>query len=89
MLLPDRGEGGQHHAQVVSKLVLGLKCGGSDAFSGLTANPLVGAISDQIVGSGGSAILTEIPEIFGAERMLMARATDSHVFEEVAEVVND
>jgi len=73
----------------LSELVVGLKCGGSDGFSGLTANPLVGRISDFVVGSGGSAILTEIPEIFGAERMLMARACDSQVFEALVAVVND
>lgn len=70
-------------------LVLGLKCGGSDGFSGLTANPLVGRIADRVVGSGGSAVLTEIPEIFGAERLLMARARDRHVFEALVGVVND
>ena len=73
----------------LSKLVLGLKCGGSDAFSGLTANPLVGRMADLVVGSGGSAVLSEIPEIFGAERMLMARARDRAVFDSLAAVVND
>ena len=55
----------------LSELVVGLKCGGSDGFSGLTANPLVGRISDRVVGAGGTTVLTEIPEIFGAERQLM------------------
>jgi altronate hydrolase len=73
----------------LSELVVGLKCGGSDGFSGLTANPLVGRISDVVIGSGGSAVLTEIPEIFGAERMLMARAADREVFDALVEVVND
>jgi altronate hydrolase len=73
----------------LSELVIGLKCGGSDGFSGLTANPLVGRISDVVVGSGGSAVLTEIPEIFGAERMLMARAADRRVFDALVAVVND
>jgi altronate hydrolase len=73
----------------LSKLAIGLKCGGSDGFSGLTANPLVGSICDLVAGSGGSAILTEIPEIFGAERLLMARARDQAVFEGVVAVVND
>ena len=73
----------------LSELALGLKCGGSDGFSGLTANPLVGRIADRVVGSGGSAILTEIPEIFGAERLLMARARDRGVFERIVAVVND
>ncbi len=73
----------------VSDLVIGLKCGGSDGFSGLTANPLVGRIADKVAGAGGTAILTEIPEIFGAERLLMARATDQAVFDGVVEVVDD
>jgi altronate hydrolase len=73
----------------LSELVVGLKCGGSDGFSGLTANPLVGRISDVVVGSGGATVLTEIPEIFGAERMLMARADDSEVFDALVTVVND
>ncbi len=73
----------------LSDLVVGLKCGGSDGFSGLTANPLVGRIADAVAGAGGTAILTEIPEIFGAERLLMARAADRAVFDGVVAVVND
>jgi altronate hydrolase len=73
----------------LSALVIGLKCGGSDGFSGLTANPLVGRMADWVVASGGSAILTEIPEIFGAERLLMARASDRGVFDRIVGVVND
>jgi len=71
------------------ELVIGLKCGGSDGFSGLTANPLVGRMADRAVAAGGSAILSEIPEIFGAERLLMARARSASVFEALVEVVND
>jgi altronate hydrolase len=63
-------------AQPVGKLALGLKCGGSDGFSGLTANPLVGRVADRVTDEGGAAILTEVPEIFGAERLLAARAAD-------------
>ena len=70
-------------------LVVGLKCGGSDAFSGLTANPLVGRISNAIAQAGGTPILSEIPEIFGAERMLMARAVEETVFQDAARLVND
>ena len=73
----------------LSDLVVGLKCGGSDAFSGLTANPLVGRISSTLALAGGTPILTEIPEIFGAERILMARAIDASVFNATAELVND
>ncbi len=73
----------------LSDLVLGLKCGGSDAFSGLTANPLVGRISTELARAGGTPILTEIPETFGAEQLLMARAADRSVFEAVGTLVND
>lgn len=73
----------------LDRLVLGVKCGGSDGFSGLTANPLVGRMSDVVTAAGGSAIVTEIPEIFGAEQMLMDRAESRAVFEGVVGVVND
>jgi altronate hydrolase len=70
-------------------LVLGVKCGGSDGFSGLTANPLVGRMSDRVGGAGGRVIVTEIPEIFGAEQMLMNRAADVDVFGSIVALVND
>ena len=70
-------------------LVLGLKCGGSDAFSGLTANPLVGSICDAVTASGGTAILSEIPELFGAERSLMARCRDEPTFAGLVQLIND
>lgn len=73
----------------LAELRLGLKCGGSDAFSGLTANPLVGRIADRVAAAGGTPILTEIPEIFGAELLLMARARDHAVFDDIVAVVND
>ncbi|RXZ65363.1 altronate dehydratase [Pelagerythrobacter rhizovicinus] len=73
----------------LGELVLGLKCGGSDGFSGLTANPLVGRMADAVVGAGGSAVLTEIPEIFGAEHLLMARARDAGVFNRTVALVNE
>jgi altronate hydrolase len=72
----------------LSSLTLGLKCGGSDGFSGVTANPLVGAAADWITAAGGGAILTEIPEIFGAERLLMTRARDRAVFNDLATLMN-
>lgn len=75
-------------SEPLSELVLGVKCGGSDGFSGLTANPLVGRMSDAITAAGGTAILTEIPEIFGAEHLLMARAQDEAVFDRVVALVN-
>jgi altronate hydrolase len=72
----------------LDRLVLGVKCGGSDGLSGLTANPLVGRMSDRVAAAGGSVVLTEIPEIFGAERMLMDRAADTEVFDGIVDVVN-
>lgn len=69
-------------------LRLGLKCGGSDGLSGLTANPLIGRAADAVVAAGGAALLTEIPEMFGAERLLMARASDQAVFDRLVALVN-
>ena len=63
------------------KLRVGLKCGGSDGFSGITANPLLGCFSDYLVAQGGTTVLTEVPEMFGAETLLMARCKDETVFE--------
>lgn len=71
----------------LADLVVGLKCGGSDGMSGLTANPLVGRISDAVTSAGGSSILTEIPEIFGAEQLLMKRAASEMVFTDISELV--
>lgn len=72
-----------------SKLKLGLKCGGSDGLSGITANPLVGSVSDRLIATGGTAILTEVPEMFGAETILMNRAKDEEVFGRIVSLVND
>lgn len=72
----------------LDRLVLGVKCGGSDGLSGLTANPLVGRMTDRVTDAGGAALLTEIPEIFGAEQLLMARAADAETFEAIGELVN-
>ena len=72
-----------------SELCIGLKCGGSDAFSGITANPLVGRISDRIIASGGSSILTEIPEMFGAEQILMNRCKDIATYEKYRRLIID
>lgn len=73
----------------VSELVVGLKCGGSDGFSGLTANPLVGRFSDWLVRRGGSTVLTEVPEMFGAETLLMKRCRTREVFEKCVKMIND
>ena len=75
--------------QPVSKLVIGLKCGGSDGLSGITANPVVGDLSDMIVNEGGSTILTEVPEMFGAEDILMSRAENQDVFDKIVELINN
>jgi altronate hydrolase len=71
------------------KLVLGMKCGGSDAFSGITANPLLGEVADTLIRLGGSAILTEVPEMFGAETILMDRCVDETVFDQTVALIND
>lgn len=73
----------------VSSLRIGLKCGGSDGFSGITANPLLGAFSDYLVASGGTTVLTEVPEMFGAETILMERAQNKDVFNKTVSLIND
>lgn len=73
----------------ISELTVGLKCGGSDGFSGITGNPLVGEFSDKLTASGGTSILTEVPEMFGAETILMDRAINEEVFDKIVHLVND
>jgi altronate hydrolase len=73
----------------VTDLVLGHKCGGSDGFSGITANPLLGRLADRLTAMGGRVLLSEVPEMFGAEQVLMDRATSERVFEEEVAMVND
>lgn len=73
----------------VSALKVGLKCGGSDGFSGITANPLIGQFSDLLIGAGGSTVLTEVPEMFGAETILMDRCVDEAVFDKTVSLIND
>ncbi len=73
----------------LAALSIGLKCGGSDGFSGITANPLVGKIADSLAAAGGTPILTEIPEVFGAERLLLRRAADAQVFDQLVTLVNN
>lgn len=73
----------------ISCLKVGLKCGGSDGLSGITANPLVGRFSDYIVAAGGTTVLSEVPEMFGAEQLLMNRAKDKATFEKVVKLIND
>ncbi len=71
------------------ELVIGMKCGGSDGFSGITANPVVGAFSDLLIASGGTTILTEVPEMFGAETILMNRCADKILFEQTVDLINN
>ncbi|PQD95734.1 altronate hydrolase [Pradoshia eiseniae] len=73
----------------LSELKIGLKCGGSDGLSGITANPLLGKLSDFLVAQGGTTVLTEVPEMFGAETILMERAKDKYVFEKIVALIND
>lgn len=73
----------------VSELKVGLKCGGSDGFSGITANPLLGRFSDWIVSQGGTTVLTEVPEMFGAETILMSRCQDVETFDKTVHLIND
>ena len=73
----------------ISCLKVGLKCGGSDGLSGITANPLVGLFSDYIVSVGGTSVLSEVPEMFGAEQQLMNRCVDRATFEKTVKLIND
>lgn len=85
------GYAGQFQRQSLpaSKLVVGMKCGGSDGLSGITANPTVGRFSDLLIAQGGSTVLTEVPEMFGAEAMLMDRCRSREVFDKAVKMVED
>ena len=72
-----------------SKLRIGLKCGGSDGLSGITANPVVGRFSDLLVADGGTTILAEVPEMFGAETQLMNRAVNEEIFHKTVDLINN
>ena len=73
----------------VSNIKVGLKCGGSDGYSGITANPLVGRASDKLISMGASCVLTEVPEMFGAEHLLMERCENKEIFEKTVSLIND
>ncbi len=91
-LLGELAENMRPEARVpcpASKLVVGLKCGGSDGFSGITANPTIGGFSDLLIAQGGSTILTEVPEMFGAETILMDRCQSEELFEKTVSLIND
>jgi len=72
----------------IGELVLGMKCGGSDGLSGITANPLVGRVTDMLVRAGGTVLLTEVPEMFGAEQLLMDRCADEETFNRLVALIN-
>ena len=87
--LIDYAAGFERKPISASKLIVGLKCGGSDGFSGITANPTVGRFSDILVSKGGTTILTEVPEMFGAETLLMNRCPSEELFNETVCLIND
>ncbi|CAM3901928.1 Altronate dehydratase [Vibrio aerogenes CECT 7868] len=79
----------QREPGTLSEVKFGLECGGSDGFSGITANPLLGQFSDYLITHGGTSVLTEVPEMFGAERILMSRCENEEVFHHTVSMVND
>ena len=72
-----------------SELIIGMKCGGSDGLSGISANPTVGGFSDLLISKGGTTILTEVPEMFGAETILMDRCENEELFNETVDLINN
>lgn len=80
----DRRQAGK-----LSEVKVGLECGGSDGFSGITANPMLGGFSDYLISHGGTTVLTEVPEMFGAERILMSHCKDENIFRKTVDMVND
>ena len=87
--LIDNAAGLQRTKISADRLIVGMKCGGSDGFSGITANPLVGQFSDRLIACGGTTILTEVPEMFGAETLLMNRCENELLFEKTVDLIND
>jgi altronate hydrolase len=87
--LVGRMAGDKREECSASELILGHKCGGSDGFSGISANPLVGRIADRLCAMGGGVILTEVPEMFGAEQVLLDRAVNEKVFNDIVAMIND
>lgn len=81
--------GFQREPVPASELIIGMKCGGSDGLSGITANPAVGKFSDILISKGGTTILTEVPEMFGAETLLMNRCETEELFEKTVDLIND
>ena len=87
--LADYAASFQRETVDASRLIVGLKCGGSDGLSGITANPLLGSFSDLLARCGGTTLLTEVPEMFGAETLLMNRCRDRETFEKTVRLIND
>ena len=87
--LIDQAAMAERQSVPASKLIVGMKCGGSDGFSGITANPLVGRFSDLLIAQGGTTILTEVPEMFGAETILMNRCENRELFDKTVSLIND
>ncbi|WP_326975060.1 UxaA family hydrolase [Caproicibacter sp. BJN0012] len=87
--LDERMAGDRRESVPIRELRVGMKCGGSDGLSGITANPLIGAFCDFLVSQKGSVVLTEVPEMFGAERILMNRARDRQVFEKTVGLIRN
>lgn len=87
--LQKQGENDIRQPVPVSKLRVGLKCGGSDGYSGITANPVVGVVTDKLISMGATAVLTEVPEMFGAETVLFERCVSEAVFNKCVSLIND
>lgn len=87
--LKENAQKAKRESVHISRLKVGLKCGGSDGFSGITANPLVGRFCDKLVSYGGSCALTEVPEMFGAEHLLMNRCENEEIFEKTVNLINN
>lgn len=87
--LKEYADGFKRQPVPISKLKIGLKCGGSDGFSGITANPLIGRLSDRVISMGGTCVLTEVPEMFGAETILMNRCVSREVFDRTVSLINN
>lgn len=86
--LIDYASGFKREKISASRLVVGMKCGGSDGLSGITANPLVGRFSDILISKGGTTVLTEVPEMFGAETLLMNRCSSKELFDQTVSLIN-
>ena len=87
--LKEYAKGFKRERVNISHLRIGLKCGGSDGYSGISANPLVGSLSDRVISHGGSCVLTEVPEMFGAEHLLMERCETKEIFDKTVALIND